>query len=139
MLEVLGIDGNFGIFEKEEVHVNNVTQEHKMNIIIETYSKQPYLLLNLEFSSAYDRVSFEKIIRSLGYLQDYQYNNEIYSLYDIYFSNLSKPFTRYGEYRRDNILTLDRRLKSYNKDDVQNLIESILLHSNLKDYLLTTI
>lgn len=138
MLELLGIDGDFGLFEKKEVYVNEVIQQHKMNILIENKEdrnkKTPYLMLKIEFNNAYDRVIFDSILKSIGYMNEYRHNDSICHQYDEYFKESLKTLTRYGEYRENEILTLDRKLSSYTRGEVNNLIEAIIVNSYKKEY-----
>lgn len=138
MLEVLGIDGDFGLFEKKEVYVNEVTQQHKMNILIENKEDddktRPCFMLKIEFNNAYDRVMFDRVLHAIGYMNEYRHNKLICQQYDEYFKGCSKTPTRYGEYRENEILTLDRRLRSYTSEQVKNLIEAIIANSYKKEY-----
>lgn len=138
MLELLGIDGDFGLFEKKEVYVNKIIQQHKMNILIENKENRnkttPYRMLKIEFNNAYDRVIFDRVLKSIGYMNEYRHSDNICHQYDEYFKECPKTLTRYGEYRENEILTLDRRLSSYTREEVNNLIETIIVNSYKKEY-----
>lgn len=140
MLELLGIDGDFGLFEKKEVYVNEVNQQHKMNVLIE-YQKDddeliPCFMLKIEFNTAYDRLMFHKAIRTIGYINEYRHGDWICKEYEQYFKDCPQGPERYGEYRWNNMLSLNRKLKDYTNEQVENLIETMILNSRVKEYTL---
>lgn len=143
ILELLGIDGDFGLFEKKEIYVNEVTQQHKMNILIENKEDDDeicsYFMLKVEFNKAYDRMIFDRALRTIGYMNEYRHGHTIFKRYDEYFKGCSKSPTRYGQYRENEILTLDSRLRSYTSEMVRNLIETIITNSRLKEYTLNEV
>lgn len=126
ILELVGLRGDYGIFNDKKVHKYDLEPNYDLNIlVVEFDSSDEYkidFLSEIKFSNAYERYKLVESLKVLGNIDNLVREDERFNKY---FRN-SDVEQGYGEYGVNQILFLDKPLQCRNSKDIRSIIENIV-------------
>lgn len=138
ILQLLGINEDFGLTNKENDHIikKNIQPLHKLDLVVTIDNSQmldkkvlDYLFYaNIDFQYAHQKYRTIKILELLGYLQHAKLQNK--SLFEKVFllDDLMTPATE-TYYFSNYIFSLDKEFCTFSRGEIQILIERIIRRS----------